>query len=79
MGGTIFPSEWANRVLRKDTTMLAEYVFLYRDKHIESRFLHGSEIQIYKADNPKFFAISLFLQLVFTTDLLYCVGAVAFW
>jgi len=76
VGGTIFPSEWANRILRKDTTMLAEYVFLYRDKHIESRFLHGSEIQIYQADNPIFCAIALFFLLLFPTDFLYCLGPV---
>ena len=56
--------------------MLAEYVFLYSDKHIESRFLHVSDIQIYQADNPILCAIALFFLLLFPTDFLYCLGPV---
>lgn len=33
---------------RKDIAMLVEYVFLYRDKHIEIRFAHDQEFQYIK-------------------------------
>lgn len=33
---------------RKDVAMLVEYVFLYRDKHIEIRFVHDEEFQYIK-------------------------------
>ena len=49
--------EWAEQFVlrngqtefsRKDIAMLIEYVFLYRDKHIEIRFAHDQEFQFIK-------------------------------
>ncbi len=49
--------EWAEQFIiragqatfsRKDIAMLVEYVFLYRDKHIEIRFAHDQEFQYIK-------------------------------
>ena len=49
--------EWAEQFVlrngqtefsRKDIAMLIEYVFLYRDKHMEIRFAHDQEFQYIK-------------------------------